>query len=260
FLASPTSPAHNPYGVMAADVPFPVGKLLDDHLDGPPLSPEAYRLGAAWAGAQLPRLADTPFSVVGTWNQKRGDHVFSQIEEPTGSGGGDLPGLLTRIDAGLGDGIPCMHLAPSARFGQAPGDLARFAPVDLADVHSLPDNTAADPGWLAATGNDWVRDEGMRLRFDDAAVDARRGFGRALADTFRAHHRAGSRLGSILSQPALHLDLEASLGNVVVGGNTLPLTNAMLTELFTRPLADASDPLLWNSALDLALAVRLLQI
>lgn len=279
FLAS-TEARYNPYGVIAGTgTPFALGRLLDDTPPGrPPLGDDAYTLATpAWGGARLPRLREvaSAMSVVGTWSEARGDHLRARVEEPTGSPDGNEPGILTRVIAGLSAraghdlDLPAFHLAPDALFGAAPGALARHAPVALASWASLPSESAADPFATARTGNGWIADADMAERRDRRVVDARTGFGHALADTHALHRRAARTVGARLGKPDLQVaDYDAgdaALGEVALPTGSVPLTNAMLYELVLNTLGPVAggDPTAspyFDTAVDAGVAVRLLQL
>ncbi len=290
FGASPDSIAHNPYGVIAnTNTPFAFGKLLDDHIGAEaPLPADAYLLSQTgpWQGERVHRLRDIApqVSVVSTWDDTRGDHIAARSLEPTGAYTTESAGILTRIHAGLvkRDGVaqvkvPPFQVNPSAQFGQAPGTLARYAPISLAGAGSLPGERTVDPEAARLTGHRWARDEDMLRRMDDRQFARRRLWSRALVEVFRTHHTAARRLGDDLSRPYLNVPREdlraAALGEVRVGALTQPLTNAMLHELLVRTLGpDPADPArlrpldtpaqhpLYEGAMQLALAVRLLQL
>lgn len=274
FLAS-SQVRLNPYGLIPGLAgPFALGRMLDDALTGAPAIPDAsYVLGPAWGGARVPRFREMidRFSVVGTWSTDRGNHARARLEEPSGDPNGLAPGLLTRVAAGLtsttGDlQTPAFHLSPRARFGGGNGALARHVPVTLESWKSLPATGVADPQADASSGNNWAIDDAMRERFDRKRVASRAGLGKELAETVAAHRHSGRLIGARLAMvdmavgDAAHGD--AALGTVRLDGvGPVPLTNAMLAELFLRCLpAGTYDRPRDIDALDAALAVRLLQL
>ena len=279
FLAS-GQVAYNPYGLIeGTGTPFALGRLLDDTPPGsPPLGDEEYLLGPAWNGARLPRLREVAqsFSVVGTWWEARGDHERARVEEPTGSSDGSSPGLLTRVAAGLAAGgaepaAPAFHLAPAFLFGAGAGALARHAPIGFESWASLPSAGGGDPYAPARTGNGWVADGAMAERIDKRRVESRAGLSRALCDAHAVHRRTVRTIGKRLGEPDLQVAdaeaLGAALGEVALDGGAVPLTNAMLYELTTRALGplpdydgDATGSMYFDSAVNAALAVRLLQL
>lgn len=275
FLASAATRL-NPWGLIpGAGRPFALGRLLDDALDGaPPIPDDDYLLGAAWYGARVPRFRDVAdrFSVLGTWSTDRGNHARARLEEPSGDPSGVAPGLLTRVAAGLtrvtGSDlvVPAFHLTPRARFGGGEGALAGHVPVDLETWRNLPSTGDADPHAELVTGRDWATGDAMRERFDRARVASRAGLGRLLTATAASHRRGGRLIGARLAMPDVAVGDpllgDAAFGTVRLDGvGAVPLTNAMLAELFTRCLAPGryERPRV-DDALDAALAVRLLQL
>lgn len=273
FHASTQIP-YNPYGLMSPTTatPFALGRLLDDTPPGtPPLPDSAYQLPASWGGAQLPRLREIAhqFSVVGTYSTTRGDHLRARIEEPTGSATGDEPGILTRIAAGLAaanldTAAPAFHLAPTALFGNGPGALSRFVPVSLQGYMSLPNAAGVDQNALRLTGNDFAT-EAMRDHFDQARITTRHGHAKLVTSTFGLHRIGARVVGARLSQPDLAIAFPdhrtQTLGMVTLPNTqTVPLENGMLADLFLQGLGSNEDPYLHDSALNAALAIRLLQL
>lgn len=260
---------YNPYGLIAGtSTPFALGTILDDNS-----ADATYTLSAAWQGARLPRLREiaSQFSVIGTWATERGDHQRSRIEEPTGSPTGQDPGLLTRIGAGLAEAagadleVPPFHLEYATLWGNAQGALNRYAPVQLSSYESLPASAANNARVLGLVGNRFTPASGSR--FDDRRVAARAGRGRLVAETFALHKRAARKVGTRLAQRdlAVGIDDETSngvaLGTVNLGASSVPLTNAMLREVFETCLGPNPESSLFRtSAIDAALAVRFLQM
>lgn len=275
FLAS-AQPRLNPWGLIAnAGGPFPLGALLDDNLTtAAPVPDDDYVLGPAWNGARVPRFRETAsrFSVVGTWSTDRGYHGRARLEEPSGDPTGVAPGLLTRVAAGLSAAtakdleIPPFHLTPVAKFGGGEGALAKYVPVALDSWRNLPSTGSADATADLTTGHDWAQDDAMRDRFDRKRVASRAGLGRVLTETATAHRRGGRLIGTRLAMTDMAVGdsahATAALGTVNLDGvGPVPLTNAMLSELFTRcvpPMSNnrprTEDPF------DAALAIRLLQL
>lgn len=275
FLASAETRL-NPWGLIAGvGGPFPLGRVLDDALpSAAPIPDDDYILGPAWSGARVPRFRDVAnqFSVLGTWSEDRGYHARARLEEPSGDPTGVAPGLLTRVAAGLtsftgGDvAIPAFHLRPAARFGGGDGALARHVPVALETWKSLPSTGDADPFAELVTGRDWAANDAMRERFDRKRIASRAGLGRMLTDTAASHRRGGRTIGARLAMPDVAVGDpqlgDAALGTVRIDGiGAVPLTNAMLAELFARCLGPGTyvQPHT-DDALEAALAVRLLQL
>lgn len=288
--------ARNPWGVIpGTGTPFALGRLLDDGLPTDhklyrpardrALPPDAYKLGPSWDYAAVPRLREMArsFSVLGTWHRERGDHIRARVEEVTGSSTGSEPGLLTRIRRameGTATDAPPFHLMPSATFGLAPGDLARYAPVAMSGPRSLPNSNQVDPDLRAAAGNDFG-DDAMRARIDDRRVSRRAGFGKSLAELFALHRRSARTFGKQLAEPWLAVGPATGYGPAstaahgevrLPSGVTRPLGNDMLYELCVRALGpDPADPAATrpmpqptlhaqhDAVVNTALAIRLLQ-
>jgi uncharacterized protein (DUF1501 family) len=274
----------NPWGLIPGSHPFPLGRMLDDHLPiniAPGGQPEtaptndAYRLGPDWNNEIAPRFRDLThaFSIIGSWNENRGDHALALTEESTGGRGLARPGMLTRINLGLAAeleargaklDIPGFHIAPNAAFGQAPGATVTRAPVPLSGPHELPSGSNLDHRLEERLGGP------PRPRSGPLDLLGARGLGgrdaqlAATVDAMRIQTRA---LGERLAEPWLHTGrhdeeaLESSFGTVLLPSGPRPLTNAMLHELLAlgiRP--DAADPWsLQRDATNVALALRLLQ-
>ena len=275
FLAS-SQTRFNPWGLIPnVGGAFPLGAVLDDALPAATPVPDGdYVLGPAWNGARVPRFREVAnrFSVVGTWSTERGYHARARLEEPSGDPAGIAPGLLTRVAAGLTSAtakeleIPPFHLTPMAKFGGGEGALARHVPVVLETWKNLPSTGNADPSADLMTGRDWARDDSMRSRFDRRRVTSRAGLGKALADTAMAHRRGGRIIGARLAMSDMAVG-DSALGSAALGTVNLdgvgpvPLTNAMLAELFNRCMAPTTaDRPRRDDPLDAALAVRLLQL
>jgi hypothetical protein len=275
FLAS-SQKKYNPFGLMqGSSASFPLGQLLDDHATGGTPLPDAdYTLGASWQNARLPRLREmaAEFSILGTWDEERGDHLRARLKEPTGSANGDQPGLMTRIAAALSqeqgglDVLP-FQLAPYAAFGQ-PGSLARYTPISLVGPGSLPTPTVAGESDAKRTGNDWARDDAMRERLDQGVIAKRARNAKTLGEVFAAHRRASRQIGSRLAEPWVNVGnatqayRDAAFGSVKLANGEVPLTNSMLHELFTKSLGspEPENTNYYPTALNGALALRLLQL
>lgn len=275
FLASGQK-KYNPYGLMqGSTASFPLGQLLDDHPEGgTPLVDSEYTLGPAWEGQRLPRLREMAgeLSILGTWDEERGDHLRARMKEPTGSVNGDQPGLMTRIAAALSqepgglDVLP-FQLAPYAAFGQ-PGSLARYTPISLVSPGNLPTPTLAGENDAKRTGNDWARDDAMRERLDRSVIDRRARNAKTLGEVFAAHRRASRQIGARLAEPWVNVGnpsqayRDAAQGSVLLPTGTAPLTNAMLHELFAKTVGtpEPENASSYSTALNAALALRLFQL
>jgi len=275
FFASPETP-FNPYGLLPrVTAPFALGRLLGDTPPGTDeLGDDAYTLGPAWNGVRVSRLREVTgqFSVLGTFSLARGDHNRARLEEPSGDPDGAAPGLLTRIAAGMSTraggadlAIPAFHLMPFGRFGGGDGAFARHVPVSVSSWRALPSSASDDPIADALTGNGFSRPE-MIERLDERRVRTRGGLGRQVAATYAVHHKGARAIGKRLASPDFAITDpdrgSAWLGTVTLGASQLPLTNAMLLELFTRCLGpgDQTGNPYYDHAIDLAVSVRLLQL
>jgi hypothetical protein len=208
-----------------------------------------------------------------------------------GDGGTDAGGMdatVTATDAGDSEGgtddgggpavdprdeVPAFHVEPGAAFGHTTELTARFAPVPLFGTGGLPsrsDGGAAD----MTVGRDWARDADMRARLDQRRLNARTGWGHAVVDQYAGDREARRRVGERLTASWIDVSQNdmAARGSVMTNNGLVPLTNAMLYELFTRalgpdpmgmneaPYANPNDNEFFRTALDAALAVRLLQL
>lgn len=273
--------ALNPWGLQSGTGGLRLGKILSDAIEDPRLSPtgapevpvgDASYTPAGWGGLRLPRLHEITdrFSVLGTWNPGRGDHVRSQIEESTGGTRSD-PGLLTRVNMALADAsdpdVPPFSVAGSSGvlFGAAPGATARHAPVEIGSPFELPGNATTPSSVLGRVGNRWTRDDAMHAQLDALRVDRLRGGARAKAQGHAAMRRNQRKLGAQLGQAWVDpANADASFGNVDLMDSTAPLTNAMLSAVFEAPLTDPAMAPFYDDyradAANLAFAVRLLQL
>lgn len=265
FHASSQVP-YNPYGLISTTTPFALGRILDDTPPGSaPLPDSAYQLPGGWGAARLPRFREIAdqFSVLGTYSTSRGDHLRARIEEPTGSSTGADPGILTRIAAGLVESsAPTFHLSPSALFGNGTGALSKFVPVSLQGHRSLPNPASADPNALALTGNNFAAEDD---RFDQLRIASRHGQAKLVASTFGLHRIGARVIGARLSQPDMAIappeHRAQALGTVTLPtGQSVPLENGMLADLFSTCLGDDEDAYRRDTAVNAALAIRLLQL
>ncbi len=205
----------------------------------------------------------------------------------TPTDGGAPDASVTVTDAGDTDGgdagftpidpldqIPAFHLEPGAAFGRTTESTARYTPVPLFGVGGLPGRDNLDAGESARVGQDWARDTEMRARLDQRRLNARVGWGRGIVEQYAGDREARRRVGERLTASWIDVSQNdtAAHGAVNTDAGVVPLTNAMLFELFTRALG--SDPALGGSlpyanpngneffrtAMDAALAVRLLQL
>lgn len=273
--------ALNPWGLLDNSGGLRLGKLLGDAIDVANLSPtgapetpvgDAAYTPDGWGGLRTPRITEMSdrFSVLGTWNEGRGDHIRSQIEESTGGTRAD-PGLLTRVNMALASEaeppVPPFSVNGSVGvfFSGAPGATVQHAPVEIASPYELPGNAATPSLVLDRVAGRWNRDDTMHGRLDQARVARTRGYARTLAQGHAAMRRNDRRLGSQLGQAWVDPNnADASYGNAFLQDSTVPLTNAMLAAVFDGALADPALATYADDyradAANLAFAVRLLQL
>jgi hypothetical protein len=274
FLASSAKPL-NPWGLIEG-APIPLGRLLDDHVEGQqPPPPQLYQLrDGAFANERITpfRELGSRIAVVGTWDPERGDHSRSERVMATGGTSAAAPGLVVRLFAGLSGTLgkeapetPPFVLGAATSIGAAPGPYARFAAVDITDPTRLP-NAAQGTG-AAKVGRGFSPNDAARGRLDEAFSAKTGPAGRELVDTYALDQRMSVRLGQLLSSPAVSLTRggEGSLGKVRVGKRELPFTNEMLLDAlaivqrtgrgFSPFGGQTTDP-----TLEAATAVRLLQV
>jgi uncharacterized protein (DUF1501 family) len=273
--------ALNPWGLYPGTGGLRLGAALSDAISDPRLSPtgqaevpvgDGAYTPEGWDGLRMPRIHEFAdrFSVLGTWNEGRGDHVKSQIEESTGGSRAD-PGLLTRVNMALSSAsepdVPPFAVNGSVGvfFSGAPGATVQHAPVEIATPYELPGNALTPGPVLDRVGGRWNRDDTMHARLDQARLARTRGQARILAQghaaTRRNHRKLGVQLGQAWVAPG---NPDAAYGNVHLGERTAPLTNGMLASAFGAPLLDpAVAPYrddYQQDAANLAFAVRLLQL
>jgi hypothetical protein len=284
FYASTQKP-FNPYGVIEGSLPFPIGQLLDDSLPslGEPAA-TSYQLGS-WNGLTMPSLRQLAtangFSILNTWDPGSGDHLPDLVATTTGDPSGALPGLLTRVYAGLTDAhadhmdFPSFHIDDrGATFGQ-PGALSRHVPVTLSGPQGLPggsDSSIDQKRVSSMAGNDWASSDAMRSTFDQDLRARRAQANQSLADVFALHRRTAHSIGGILAQPFVnvaspsagslsssYLTADVSPGKT---GQMVPLTNRMLYDAFTNALGtdNPTQHPSFQTAMNAAIAVRLLQL
>ena len=209
---------------------------------------------------------------------------------PTDGGvdAGEPDATVTTTDAGDVDGgdagappidprdqIPSFHIEPGASFGHSTEATARYVPVPLFGVGGLPGSNDLNDDESQSVGRDWARDTDMRARLDQRRLNARMGWGHSVVDQYVGDREARRRVGERLTASWIDIsqnDMEAR-GAVNTDAGTVPLTNAMLFELFSRalgpdpmgamaglPYADPRDSEFFRTAMDVALAIRLLQL
>jgi uncharacterized protein (DUF1501 family) len=286
----------NPWGVRAVEgSSIAYGNVLADAITDPLLSPTgaaevplpdaAYELSSAWRGARLPRFHEFAgqMALLGTWNDGRGDHQTSQIEETTGERTPTAPGLLTRIHMALAaraGGVmdyPPFYVAPSVYLGQAPAATVGYAPITLAGAESLPSEAQVHPDLERRTARAFRQGSDL---LDRPRIDRLLGPNRLLATAHSSARRSAARFGRELAAPWINplnaAFRDAAQGDVDLGGGvTTPLTNAMLYEVMIRALGpDPLDPARarplpdaaamahprFDQMIHAALAIRLLQL
>jgi uncharacterized protein (DUF1501 family) len=184
--------------------------------------------------------------------------------------GGDPDGGTPPIDPR--DQIPSFHVEPGAAFGHSTETTARFTPVPLFGVGGLPGRGNLDDDESRRVGRDWARDDDMRARLDRRRLDARPGWGHGVVEQYVNDRESRRRVGEKLTAGWIDVsqnDMQAH-GAVLTDAGTVALTNAMLFELFSLalgpdpmtggPYMDPSNNEFFRTAMDIALAVRLLQL
>jgi uncharacterized protein (DUF1501 family) len=286
FLAS-GSKSLNPWGRIEKG-PFPVGRLLDDHLgtEQPPPK-ETYQLSHQhFTGLRLTPFRDlvqsNAFSVVGTWDPGRGDHERSLRVMASGSTSADAPGLVVKLFAALSaantnkaattEETPPFVIGEAKAFAVARDTFARFAAVDIADPTRLPSSATGAAYQVAAmTGAGFVPG-GKNAPLADPLSPKMGAAGRELTEMYALHHRTSRRLGALLSSPALSVMRDSgdasALGSIRGANNkVVPLTNEMVREVVELPSrfgairgGYAHGGRESSPASSVALAIRLLQI
>lgn len=285
FLASGAK-SLNPWGRLEKG-PFPVGRLLDDHLASEQPAPkESYQLNhPAFAGLRLTPFRElvqsNAFSVVGTWDPARGDHERSLRVMATGSTSADAPGLVVKLFAGLsasmGGGTaeetPPFVIGDAKAFAVARASFARFAAVDIADPSRLPSSSGRASGShdvAAMTGGGFI--PGGKNASADPLSPKMGAAGREIAEMYALHHRMSRRLGALLSSPAITVMRDSGEASALgairsANGKVVPLTNEMVREVVEVPsrLGGGRSGYVHGGresspASSAALAIRLLQI
>ncbi|WP_394840165.1 DUF1501 domain-containing protein [Pendulispora rubella] len=281
FYAS-SKKRYNPYGLIQGDLPFPVGAFLDDCIPSfgeAPVPDSAYLLPGAWNGLSVLRMRDFAraegFSVVGSWDPGRGDHTRDESVCATGSAEPSGIGILSRIYAGLAGAssptdAPGFHLHPRVPFGRAPHFLSEHTPIAVSGAKALPGSrpSPVDQNDVRArTGHDWSRDATWRTRFDRGIAARRSGSNGAAAATMEHLRASGATVGPALANwvnvanPNKHSEARGTVDiSPDRSGHMVPLTNQMLFDAFTRAVDDPNQQSLIDAAVDLGMAVRLLQL
>lgn len=195
----------------------------------------------------------------------------------TGDGGADTDGgadggTEPRIDPR--DQIPAFHINPGAMFGHTNDATSRFAPVPLFGVDGLPGRSNIDGDDFERVGRDWARDPAMRARLDQRRLQSRVGWGHGVVEQYVGDREGRRRVGERLT--AEWIDVrerdDVARGAVQTDSGLAPLTNGMLHELFSLALGpdpESAMPMpyqnprengFYRSAMDFALAIRLLQL
>jgi hypothetical protein len=254
-----------------------------DHYRGateePTGSPSGLEAGLlARLGTAVDAAGGIPLPVDNTPTIVDGSVVEADASAPAPDGGADPDGgapdagAQPRVDPR--DQIPAFHVNPGAMFGHTNDATARFAPVPLFGVDGLPGRTNIDGDDFEAVGRDWARDPAMRARLDQRRARARVGWGRGVVEQYAADREARRRVGERLTADWIDVrerDDEAR-GAVMTDSGLAPLTNGMMHELFSLALGPDPDGAMpgpyqnpresgfYRSAMDFALAVRLLQL
>ncbi|MBL8679907.1 MAG: DUF1501 domain-containing protein [Myxococcales bacterium] len=186
--------------------------------------------------------------------------------------GGDPDAGMMRIDPR--DQIPAFHVNPGSSFGHTNDATSRFAPVPLFGVDGLPGRSNIEGDEYDRVGQDWARDPAMRARLDQRRLRARVGWGRGVVEQYAADREGRRRVGERLTADWIDVRQtpNEARGAVMTDSGLAPLTNGMLHELFSLALGpdpDGATPVpyqnpresgFYRSAMDFALAVRLLQL
>lgn len=174
----------------------------------------------------------------------------------------------------LADRVPSFHVEPGAAFGHTTESTTRFAPVPLFGIGGLPGQQDLDDQQARLVGRDWAPNADLRARLDQRRLRARVGWGQSVVAQYANDHDARQRVGDRLTASWIDVSQNdtAARGAVQTAAGLAPLTNAMLYEAFVRslgpdPAADGMRPYqnpndsdFFRTAMDLALAIRLLQL
>jgi uncharacterized protein (DUF1501 family) len=272
----------NPWGRMR-DVPLPLGNVLElgepersIYLPGPtqPI-PRRYRTREAEPRVdviRMPRLRDiaNAFSVVGTWDPERGDHLRSERVAHTGASNEQSTGLLVRIFGALGEsergsapGLPAFELGEPGSASFAPRGKEAGTTVSVLGPASLPRRDEGETDASRRTGAGFRPRVSGRDRLDQKFLDAMGPAGRTAVRGFTQQRRLTERLSIELADPVVRWtggwDGAAARGELRLGSASIPLTNDLLAQILAVPGPYAgfggSD-----AAQNLMLAFRLLQL
>ncbi len=221
---------------------------------------------------------------IGAGVDARGGIAPPPDNTPPGDGGMSTDAAVVTRDAGGGDGgftpvdprdqVPVFHIEPGSAFGHSTEDTARFTPVPLFGLGGLPGRNNLDGDDFERVGRDWARDSAMQSRLDQRRLAARMGWGKGVVEQYVGDREARRRVGERLTAPWIDISQNpmGARGVVTTDAGPMPLTNAMLLELFERslgpdpaldgtlPYANPNDSDFFRTAMDVALAVRLLQL
>ncbi len=214
---------------------------------------------------------------------------------PNGDGGAETPDATVTMatdggDAGgLNDGavpdggtpridprdqIPAFHVNPGSSFGLTNDATSRFAPVPLFGVDGLPGRSEIARDDFTRVGRDWARDAAMRARLDQRRLHSRVTWGHSVVEQYAGDREGRRRVGERLTAGWIDVrdnPMDAR-GAVQLDSGVVPLTNDMMHELFalalgpdpgtmnTMPYRNPNENGFYRSAMDFALAVRLLQL
>ena len=220
--------------------------------------------GVEARGGIAPPPDNTPGADAGT------DAAADVVTRDASADGGD--GGFTPVDPR--EQTPAFHIQPGAAFGHATEDTARFTPVPLFGIAGLPGQGDLDDADFQRVGRDWAQDDAMRARLDQRRLNARTGWGRGVVDQYVGDREARVRVGQRLTASWIDVSQNpmGARGAVMTDAGLVPLTNAMMLELFVRalgtdPMGDGTAPYanprgaeFFRTAMDAALAVRLLQL
>ncbi len=212
----------------------------------------------------LPAIA-SEFSVVGTWDPSRGDHVRSERVAHTGAASQQAPGILVRVlgasqegESGAQPLLPAFDLGEPSSASYTPQGFEDGATVQVDDPSQLPRRDDNRRFGTDQTAAGFLPRVSARDVLDRAMLDGMGPGGRAAVLAHTQQRRLADELSSKLDHRAVRFadgfDEEAALGTLRVDGKELELTNALLRGIMEPDLG-------YSEVADrVVLAVRLLQL